>query len=549
MQAENNISRNEPGILKNGYFWLGFLPAAFILSLELWYGFGMDQSFFAYAGWLWEHYHLQPYVGAWDINFPGIFIIYRVALTIFGNSILGVHIFDLLVQLACLPMFFYLARRLSGFSLAGALAMIFYGIFYYGGGAIDVAQRETFTFCFLLAALTAAFALSDRVWLRAILTGLPAGFAFLTKPTYGLAWLVLGLLVLYQGIKSKRKLVMAELAVFSFCCLAPSIVMILFYWRIGHLEDLYLCTLWFNFKVYSVNGSSKFKGLGLLYAISKLVVTDQVAILCPAVLGIAVYAARKTKSAGPLFWTLLGLVVNGLVSYRMQNKFFAYHLFPFHGFMIIFAGSGIAFFAMWAGKIRPAALGKSLAALVVAAFIGSLVWMLDPGRVEYALHYSFRPLDKAYSLSLGHAEDPHHMTDQYLAAQFLKPRLFPGDEVEFFGPAPLIQFLLKSRTPSRFFCALHFLFLPADNRLTPQQEKWMDEYTIAVMRSRPRFFILADDFPGQHNDFMNLSYRSLKQALAGLFPDVSAFVNENYFLLARVRGLEIYELKSYAQRE
>jgi hypothetical protein len=549
MTIPSHITAHGQRIFADGYFWLGLLPAAFILSLELWYGFGMDQSFFAYAGWLWEHYHLQPYVGAWDINFPGVFVIYRMALTVFGDSILGVHIFDLLAQLACLPMLFYLARKLSGLSLAGSLAMVFYSVFYYGGGAINIAQRETFTFCFLLASLTAAFALADRVWLRAILSGLLAGFAFMVKPTYGLAWLVFGLLFLSQSIKSRPKFVLPELMVFGFSCLFPSVVTILFYWRIGHLNDLYLCTIWFNFKIYSVNGSSNIRGFKLILAIAKLVLTDQVAILCPAIFGIAVCAAGKNKTTGSLFWTLLGLVVTGLVSYRIQNKFFAYHLFPFHGFMIIFAGAGIATLASWAGKIKPAALGKSVSALIAAASIGLLAWMLDPGRVWYALHYSFRPLDKVYSLALGPADDPHHIADQYLAAQYLKPLISRGDQIEFFGPDPLIQFLLQTRVPSRFFCAQHFLFLPADNRLTSWQDKWMDEYTLSVMHSRPRFFILANNFPGQHNDFMNLSYRSLKEALAGLFPDLSALVNENYFLLAKIGGLEIYELKIYAHRK
>ena len=112
----------ENKILSDPLFWISFIAGGFFLSFTLWFGLAMDQSIFCYSVWVWKTFGLPPYVGAWDHAFPAIFIIHRLALALFGESVLGFRFFDYLVQLSCLPMIFYLAKRLSGFSASGFLA-------------------------------------------------------------------------------------------------------------------------------------------------------------------------------------------------------------------------------------------------------------------------------------------------------------------------------------------------------------------------------------------------------------------------------------------
>ena len=76
-------------LLKDRFFWFSLLVGGFFLSLLLWLDFGPDQASFSYIAWVWKQYHLLPYIGAFDGDFPGIFIIHRLALELFGTSALG----------------------------------------------------------------------------------------------------------------------------------------------------------------------------------------------------------------------------------------------------------------------------------------------------------------------------------------------------------------------------------------------------------------------------------------------------------------------------
>ena len=146
---------------------MAILLGGFFLSLTLWYSFGMDQSLYSYGAWVWTHYHLPPYLGVFDQNFPGIFIIHRLAFAIFGESIIGFRVFDLLVQLSSLTMIFYLSKRLSGSGVAGFLSGVFYGIYYFGLGNFDTGQREAYILWLFLISLIAGVTLKKRAWSRA----------------------------------------------------------------------------------------------------------------------------------------------------------------------------------------------------------------------------------------------------------------------------------------------------------------------------------------------------------------------------------------------
>lgn len=543
MRGDLEILVMQDSIFKDRWFWSSFFAGGMVLSLTLWFGFGMDQSICAYIAWVWKTYQLPPYVGVWDLSFPGIFIIYRLPVQFFGASILSVRVFDFLVQLSCLAMLFYISRKLSGSGVAGFFTSIFYSLLYYGLGQTDTAQRESFIFWLLLAAITAAFSMRNRALLRAALVGLLAGFCFLIKPFYGLCWPVFGVLFLAQGLKKKSRSVWLELFVFGAFCLLPSLLAVLYYWRIGHLQDLIEQTLWFNFVIYGIGRKQAYGPGMLLVRLLRHNYLKRPLLLVLGLAGILLTALIRDRRKQPaLFWTLLSMLLMGVVVYLIQKKFFPFHLFIFLGFLTVFAGLATAFIG---GKIRgstPRLRGKALSGGFYFAAVAGMVLFLGPAPVSFALNHAFRNFESAYQQGSGFVTDPHQATDQYLAAEFLKPRLRPDDEIEFFGPYPLIQFLLQRKLPSRYACVQHFLFVPADGNITPQQMQWMREYSDSIITLRPRFFLVTDSFPGAKNKFMNLSSRSLKQALNEQFPELKFFLGQNYRLIATIRSIEVYEL-------
>ena len=532
-------SEKNPGLLRDGYFWSALALGGFVLSLTLWFGFGMDQSICAYSAWVWKEYHLPPYIGVWDLSFPGIFIIYRLGMTLSGQSIPGLRAFDFVIQLTTLAMVFHLSKKLSGQSMAGFLGSVFFAVLYYSSGPYDTLQRESYVLWLMLAALVCAFSLSRRPLLWAALAGFFLGFAFLVKPFYGLCWLVFAGLITSQSWRQKPRM-LGELLVFAGACVLPSLVVVLFYLQAGYLKELYRAIIWFNFKVYGSGGNSPYGFFDLCLRIARSALSRNYVIILAGLMGIARLSRRK--DARGLFWTLLGLMLATLVSYRLQNKYFPFHLYPFYAILVMFAADAFARLIAGAGAKMPSALRKIFYAVSLAVAISLVAAMVKPSLIEYSLKYSFRSLDAAYSAGFGAKSDPHFAADQYLAAKYLEPLLKPGDDVAFFGPYPLVQFLLKSRPLSRFCCLQHFLFMPRDQQMTTFQFVWMQEYSSAIISARPKYFLLADSFPGMKNKFLNLAGRSLRQQLHYDFPELEQLLAQRYRVISQIGDIAIYEL-------
>ena len=477
----------------------------------------------------------------WDLSFPGIFIIHRVALEIFGPSIVGFRIFDFLVQLSSISMIFALTRKLSGSSLAGFLAAVLYGIYYYGLANMGAGQREAFIFWLILASLSAIFSGKGGIYLEAILPGLMLGFAFTIKPFYGLCWAAAGLFIWLTRPCPTPERPELKLTVFSLACLAPSAAIFCYYGSIHQLRALYDEIIWFNFAIYSRGGGLGLSRPEMAWYVIRKIVSEQPLIFFASLPGIyALILSRHGERRKSLLALAMALVT--LVAYLLQGKYFRYHLIPFWGILAIFSGAGLSWTAEkvsgLAGRRPGRFLHPALGIFVIAAMLATGI---DGDMRKFAVKSCFRNLDHAYLSVLGTHADGHMAANQYLAAKYLERVMRPEDQIEFFGPYPLIPYLLEKKLPSRFCCVQHLLFLPRDGRIRPRQKQWISEYSSDVIQARPRFFLLSDNFPGQHSRFLNLSARSLKLALKEQFPQLQRFLDENYQRIGVIGAIEIYE--------
>jgi len=543
---ETKESRLKPlahyAILRDRWFWLALAASGFVLSLTVWFGFGMDQSIYSYGAWVWKHYHLPPYIGVWDQNWPGIFIVHRIALEIFGETILGFRIFDFLIQLSAVVMIFYLAQRLLSSSAAGFFAGIFYSIYYYGLGFMGAGEREAYIFWILLVCTVLVLKLGEQSMFRAALIGLFSGFAFLLKPTFALAGLVFAVLFLAEGIKQKRGRLLAGLSLYSLFFILPLLAVVFYYQRLDRLSDLYRATIWYNLAVYRKMGPPFWSMRELISSqIHRIMLADQRVIFYSSLFGLFVVlsfrlAAREKK----LFWLSMVWALTGIFSCVVQDRYFPYHLIPFWGFMTIYAGAG------W-GWLTERILGqgkkvfrKALAGIFLMAAIGLMIYGLKPYLREFAVTHYFRNLDEAYLAELGRY-DGHLAANYYLAALHLRPIIMPDDGLEFFGPYPLINFVLKKKLPSRFPCVQSLILVPREGKLSDIQREWIREYSSDVIKARPRFFLVSNYFPGQKNPFFNSLSPSLEEALNNEFPDLRDFLRKNYTLKSVIRQVDIYE--------
>jgi len=502
------------------------------LFLTLWFGFSGDQALAAYSAWVWKYYHLPPYVGVFDHNFPGIFLINRVALALFGETILGFRIFDLLVQLLTLSTVYYVSLRFCGNKAAGFMSCLFYGIHYYSLGILDVFRPDVYAFCLLVIGIALALALKTRIYLRAMLVGIIAGFAFLVKPIYGLSWLVFLIWFLLEGKKSRVQKIWLEGLVFAAFCLLPSLAVVLYYREGGYTRELYAATLYYNSKIYT--RFSPFTLFGAAKIIYSLLL-DHPPILLFAVFGI-LFAALKMKEADKkrLFWVQLSLLLIGLFSSVVQNKNYTYHRAVFWGFALIFAGAG----CVWIGErlgsgIRRVRGRVSAAIYYLAVFILALTSM-DSFWLNFMFNHSFRDLKSSYLASAA-VYPSNSLVDQYLAADYLQPMLRPGDEISYFGMwASIIHWQLKSKSPSRFIYAQHLLIRSWRGETLPLQEQFIAEYISSMINSRPRFFLIYEVLlKSDQRQFIDRHFSRLK-----------TFIEQNYRLIHKTGNIDIYELAS-----
>ena len=516
-------------IFKERWFWLSILGGGFVLFLTLWFGFSGDQALAAYTVWVWKHYHLPPYVGVFDHNFPGIFLINRVALEVSGDTILRFRIFDVCFQVVTLAAVYYVSRRLSKEKIAGFLAAVFYSLHYYSLGILDVFRPDDYAFSFIIMGVALGLVLEKRVYLRAVIAGLIAGFAFLLKPTYGLCWLVFGAWFLAGGIKERGKKFLLDEILFGIFCLAPAALVIFYYWHTGYLRDLYFATLWFNSNVYT-----QFSPLTppRLWGIFINLLLDHPVNLLLAIFAI-VYglASKKEFRDRKLFWALLSLMLIGLFSGLVQNKNYYYHRDPFWGFALIFAGAGGALIGGWISKSFRPAPGKAAAAIFYLATVLFMLVSMESFWLKFMFKYSFRDLKSSY-LASAWVYPSNSLVDQYRAAEYLQPLLRPGDQAAYFGMwASILQWQVKSKSPSRFIYAQHLLLKNWRGTEFPVQEQFIKEYQESIIRARPRFFLMYDlFFKSDQRDFINAH-----------FSDLKSFIAQNYKSRKKIGEIEIFE--------
>jgi len=513
-------------------FLAGMLSGGFVICLTLWFGIGSDASVYSYCSWVWRHYGQPPYVGCMVGDYPGIFIIHRLAL-IFGESALGFRIFDVLVQLGCLGMIFWLARRVSGLSLAGFLAGLFYATYYYSLEFMMVGERESFIFFLMLSGVLAGVAFSRRIWVRAVLAGLCCGFVFLVKPTFGLCWPVFGAWFLVEGLRSSRKKLRAELLVFGASCLLPAMLVIIYYWSMGHLRELYeVCIQFvlltytrFPLRVGTPDHIFKVNAVSIIPYLFKQILRDYLLALAGAAMLFLRPSFYRGLRERRLLWVIASLALVSLVSAYLQRGVWPYHRAPFWGFMLIFAGWG------WAevlGRVkgpRPV-LGRRMVVWGVGLVLVLLMVLRVPGYLRwFAVHNSFRDLKSAYLQQYPVVVE---------AAEYLKQALRPEDEVYYLGNITMLPFLMQHKLSAPFPFTVYLYQRLDDGSFSPLQERWKRDYVEGFFRLKPRVFILDKTCwycPGQ----------SLLPVLASEFPELKNALERDYHLARSFEGIEIFE--------
>ena len=140
-----------------------------------------DEGEFAYMGQLMLQ-GIPPYKLAYNMKFPGIYVVYALVLGIFGQSIAAIHIGVLIANSAAAILLFLIAKRLFD-PLTGALAAITFGLLSVSPSVLGFAGHATqYVLPFALGGLLMLLkGMESRKAMPFVWTGLLLGTAVLMK--------------------------------------------------------------------------------------------------------------------------------------------------------------------------------------------------------------------------------------------------------------------------------------------------------------------------------------------------------------------------------
>jgi len=506
-----------------GWFLGAVSLSVLILLPTLWYGFGADHGLFSYGAWRWRKFGELPYVGIFDHNFPGIFLICYFIQETLGESVIAFRAFDLVWQICTALTIYKICVSVFRNYRAGLLAVILYGFFYLKLGPWDSGQRDGFLLLFYLLGfdLIRGTKDGDENFIRILLAGLLIGFALLVKPVAGL----IGLVLMGMVWKSGTRLKLVHIFCFALMMFLPFLLVLGYYWLLGHIQELHQALFVFS-RIY----------LGVLFMpmivrIARMLLLEiflrNPLILIGLLLYLFSWRLRRGNSQS-LDWRLKIFALGIYLSYLSQGKFFHYHQIPVFGLLSIFAGMGYAevlavIEERWKVKQRVAILVMGgvlfLEPLVITPEIAQ--FFIRSLRVRPSQAHQLYPFQRVCSIT----------------ADYIKSRTQPDDKVQVWGGEALINYLARRNSPTRFPSTLYMEILSRTNS-HPELEKELTGEFLRALKSNPPVYFLVETL--SHKGF---GIDSDKQALIKGFPQIYQFLNEHYYLEAKIDFVECWRLK------
>jgi hypothetical protein len=433
---------------------------ALIFSVTLTYPFNNDNALYAYMADLALHGHL-PYIGSWDQNFPAIVAIHALQIVVCGHSQLAFHVFDILLQLIGSALLFKLGTTLYN-ERAGMLAAILCALYYVQSGLWMAGERDTYVTILLIATILLARRGDRPIWVGVLL-----GIMILFRPTYGLYAPIFIVVNFFGGRKN------AALKIVAGVILLIALV-VLCYWVIGGLRDLWEATILFNFRIYAGRGDQFDLWEPIrFYAISIVAVA------------VAVYYFWRKNPHALMLWALLFLASIGSLLLLYRHSVYHYH--PAMTLFLLMSAIGWARMAEWKNWTRALIPPLVIIFFFFQSFRGNTSQRVLRDVVTGQVH----SVEQCYSYY--EASPTFGVQVQTDVANYLKQHTHENDTVQMFGPYSFPQYAAGLSTASRFQ-TLHALAMrgAAAAQLQDFQIRWRAEYLNDMQRKRPIYFIVCD---------------------------------------------------------
>jgi 4-amino-4-deoxy-L-arabinose transferase-like glycosyltransferase len=429
-----------------------------------------DEGEYAYAGQLILQ-GVPPYQLAYNMKFPGTYAAYAVSMSMFGQTVAGIHLGLLLVNIATVVLIFFLGRQLLNLT-SGLAAAMSYAVLSVSPSVLGFAGHAThFVLLPVLAGTLLLFNSADRQALgRLFASGLLFGIGLLMKqpaiffPLFGTIYLVCS--SLYRRVRAKKVLVRA--LIFSAGVILPLGITCLLLWQIGVFDRFWFWAIDYARQYGSLIPLSQAQQY-FFYSAREVIATSwPVWVLAGIGLVAGLWEERTRSSAifllGFLFFSALAVC---------PGFYFRLHYF----ILVLPAVSVLAGVAI--SRLSDLVANRSIVVRLAPVLMlgAALAW---PVIAERKFFFEASPSDASRMI---YPENP--FVESMRIADYLREHTTRSDTIAVLGSEPQIYFYSKRHSATGYIYT--YGLMEAQKYASEMQQEMIHE----IERARPKFLIFV----------------------------------------------------------
>jgi hypothetical protein len=418
MQPQRGRSRYSPWVV---WLLLGVILAG--ASLIRWRlrdcPLERDEGEYAYIGRLILE-GVAPYGTAGNHKFPGAYLAYAAIMAVFGQTIAGIHLGMLVVNLANTLLVFFLGRRMSG-NVVGLTAAASWALMSVSGGVMGNAAH--LTHFVMLAVLSGILLLLSGLetarYRYLIAAGTCLGISIMFRQT-SLIFVAFGVIYLWFTARQSRA---KQTAILLGASTLPLILMALWLWLAGVFPQFWRWTITeaaaYGSQLTLAEGLRGFPGATLP------VIGWFWLIWIGGAIGLGLAVARRSARD----WLVIGLFLAGLVALSAGFYFRQHYYVQVLPAIALFFGIAIERAWRWRGQWRYLAVIGAAIALAVP-LVAQRNYFCETNPIALARYlYGASPFPEAIEV-----------------ARYVHENSDPGQPVAILGSEPEIFFYSQRRS-------------------------------------------------------------------------------------------------------
>jgi hypothetical protein len=431
-----------------------------------------DEGEYAYAGQLILE-GVPPYRLVYNMKMPGIYAAYAAIMAVFGQTITGIHLGLLLVNLAAIVLLYLLARRLLG-SHGAVAASATYALLSTSPRVLGFAAHATqFVVLAALGGMLLLLRAQERGRFAAFFwSGGLFGLAFLMKQpggAFGLFGLSLLLWAAFRRRPRSWKTDTARIGLFSAGVLAPILLTALILWRVGVWPKFWFWTVTYA-GIHAQNQSWSFGKADLTHYLATLGWDGLLWIL--AAMGLACLPRIKSGADGRFFLvTLLAFSVAAVC----PTFYFSEHYFV----LMLPALALLAGLAV--GTVVELSASGTLMVFRYAAWILFLACWAAVAFSHRSVFLELSPDEACANTYFANAFEFYPVVGDYLRAH--TP---PNATLAVLGSEPQLMFYARRRSVTGY---IYMYDLVQDHPFRAEMEREMRD---EIEQGRPDYFVFVN---------------------------------------------------------